>query len=168
VSQQPNVITVGALVGVEGSRLGEPSNRIQHGGDNDPERLQVTARLFAETAAGERLVAERDSMGIGLWRNARSAIWKRYVGPPPLPEDPVIHEKFLDEYRLRRRDIEDAVNQLLGRDPEQHRPPRLSWGLLVELLDRHGLQLTEDALIGLPFSFEFSAELVAQLAPDAP
>jgi hypothetical protein len=73
----------------------------------------------------------------------------------------------IDDYHVHRRDIEDAVNQLLGRDPEQHRPPRLSWGLLIELLDQQGLDLTEDELIRLPFSFEFSAELMAQLAPDA-
>jgi hypothetical protein len=53
---------------------------------------------------------------------------------------------------------------LLGRDPEQHPPPRLSWDLLIELLDRHGITMTEEGLIATPFVFEFSDELLAELA----
>jgi len=62
--------------------------------------------------------------------------------------------------------VEDAINQLLGRDPEQHRPPRLSWELLIELLDHAGINVTEDQLIATPFVFEFSDELLAELAPE--
>jgi len=49
----------------------------------------------------------------------------------------------LEGYRVQRQDVEDAINQLLGRDPEQHRPPRLSWEPLIELLDREGITVTE-------------------------
>jgi hypothetical protein len=43
---------------------------------DDPDQLHVSARLFAETDAGERLNLARSSMGAGLWRRG-SAIWKR-------------------------------------------------------------------------------------------
>ena len=102
-------------------------------------------------------------MGIGLWQRGRSAIWKRYVGPP-LPENLTERDRLLDSYRLGRQDIEDAVNQMLGRDPDQHRPPRLSWSPLIELLGEHDVQLSEAELIALPFHCELSAEVQDQLA----
>jgi hypothetical protein len=84
----------------------------------------------------------RSSIGAGLWRRGVSAIWKRYSGPP-LPDDHEEQNRVLEGYRVQRQDVEDAINQLLGRDPEQHRPPRLSWEPLIELLDREGITVTE-------------------------
>jgi hypothetical protein len=52
------------------------------GTQDDPDQLHVSARLFAETDAGERLSVTRSSMGAGLWRRGVLAIWKRYSGPP--------------------------------------------------------------------------------------
>jgi hypothetical protein len=109
------------------------------------------------------VICEAPAMGIGLWRRGPSAIWKRYVGPPPLPEDPVERERFLESYRVSHHDIEDAVNQMLGRDPEQHRPPHLSWDTLIELLREHDVELTESQLVALPFSYEISPDLEAEI-----
>ena len=103
-------------------------------------------------------------MGIGMHRTGPASIWKQYAGPPPLPSDPAEQERFLAQYRVRRRDVEDAVNQMLGRDPEQHRPPRLSWETLIDRLAEAGIEVTEQQLIGLPFRCEFSAPLRAELA----
>ena len=103
-------------------------------------------------------------MAIGLWRHGPAAIWKRYIGPPPLPQDPAEQEQVLREYRLHPRDIADAVNQMLGRDPEQHRPPRLSWDTLIQMLCDHGLDLTEEQLIGLPFRCELAPDVEAELS----
>jgi len=72
----------------------------------------------------------------------------------------------LEGYRVQRQDVEDAINQLLGRDPEQHRPPRLAWEPPIELLDHKGIKVTEDELVATPFVFEFSDELLAELAPE--
>lgn len=72
-----------------------------------------------------------------------ATITKRYVGPP-LPEAPDARRRVLDAYRVQRHDVEDAINQLLGRDPEMHRPPRLSWGRLIELLADHGKVVSEE------------------------
>jgi hypothetical protein len=112
------------------------------GTQDDPDQLHVSARLFAETDAGERLSVTRSSMGAGLWRRGVLAIWKRYSGPP-LPDDPEEQNRVLEGYRVQRQDVEDAINQLLGRDPEQHRRPRLSWEPLIELLDLEGITVTE-------------------------
>ena len=87
---------------------------------------------------------------------------KRYAGPP-LPEDPDARQRVLNAYRVQRYDVEDAFNGLLGRDPEMHRPPRLSWSHLIELLADHGTVVSEERLIAMPFRFEFSAEALAAL-----
>ena len=75
-----------------------------------------------------------------------AAITKRYAGSP-LSEDPDARQRVLDTYRVQRHDVEDAINQLLGRDPEMHRPPRLSWGHLIQLLADHGKVASEEELI---------------------
>lgn len=161
----PVVSVVGAFVEMQAPRDAPAEHgRGRHLAPDGPDRLAVTGRLFAETAQGQRLICDRLAMGIGLWRRGTSAIWKRYVGPPPLPEDPVEQGRFLDDYRLSRRDIEDAVNQILGRDPEQHRPPRLSWETLIEMLSKHGVELSESDLIAMPFRCELAPAVEAELA----
>jgi hypothetical protein len=159
------VVATGTLLELEHERtdLTEGGVRVQVI-DGDPDRLAVLARLYAQLESGERLVADRYAMGIGMHRTGPASIWKQYVGPPPLPSDPAEQERFLAQYRVRRRDVEDAVNQMLGRDPEQHRPPRLSWQTLIDRLAEAGIEVTEQQLIGLPFRCEFSAPLRAELA----
>ncbi len=130
--------------------------------ESDSERLSVSARLFADGDDGERIEVARSTMGSGMWRRGFGAIWKRYQRPEPLPEDEQAQLRMLEGYRVQRYDVEDAVNQLLGRDPEQHRPPRLAWEPLIELLAKRGVSVTEDKLIAMPFVFEFSDALQAQ------
>ena len=80
-----------------------------------------------------------------------------------MPTDPEEEMRALEEYRLQLHDIEDAINQMLGRDPEQTSPPRLSWGPLVSALHDEGIRISEAELIDLPFVFEFSEELLAEI-----
>ena len=127
-----------------------------------PERLDIDASLFAETSRG-RIYARTGSMGVGMWRRGMNAIWKQYRGP--LPEDPEEQARVLAGYRVSRHDVEDAINQLLGRDPDQHRPPRLAWEPLIDALKDAGVSVTEDELLDLPFVFELSPELAAELGP---
>lgn len=115
------------------------------------------ATLFAVGADGSRITATHASMGAAGPSRGIAAITKRYAGPA-LPEDPDVRRRVLDAYLVQRHDVEDAMNQLLGRDPEMHRPPRLSWGPLIELLAEHGKVVTEEELIAMPFEFEFPAE----------
>jgi hypothetical protein len=101
-------------------------------------------------------------MGATLSRRGSNAIWKRYAGLP-LPEDRTERDRALEHYRVAHQDVEDAINQHLRRDPEQHRPARLAWEPLVELLAREGITVTQDELIAMPFAFELSTELLAEL-----
>jgi hypothetical protein len=120
------------------------------------------ATLFAVSADGSRITAPHASMGSAGPSRGIAAITKRYAGPP-LPEDPDARRRVLDAYRVKRHDVEDAMNGLLGRDPEMHRPPRLSWGPLIELLAEHGKVVSDEELIAMPFRFEFPAEALAAL-----
>lgn len=126
------------------------------------DRWGAEATLFAVSADGSRITATPARMGAGGPRRGIAAITKRYVGPP-LPEEHDARRRVLDAYRVQRHDVEDAINGLLGRDPEMHRPPRLSWDPLIELLAEHGEVVSEEELIAMPFLFEFSAEALAAL-----
>lgn len=114
------------------------------------------ATLFAVSADGGRLTGTPARMGAGGPSRGIGAITKRYAGPP-LPEAPDARRHVLKAYRVQRHDVEDSFNQLLGRDPEMHRPLRLSWDPLIELLARHGQVVSEEEIIAMPFRFEFSA-----------
>lgn len=121
------------------------------------------ATVFAVSTDGRRVMAtpHHHMSSAGPSRGA-SAIWTRYAGPP-LPEDAGESERVLAAYRVQRSDVEDAINQLLGRDPEQHRPPRLAWNFLIERLAEHGTVISEEQLIAMPFRFEFSEAAIAAL-----
>jgi hypothetical protein len=124
-------------------------------------RWSADATLFAVSADGSRITATPARMGAAGPSRGIAAITKRYAGP--LPEDPEARRGVLDAYRVQRHDVEDAMNQLLGRDPEMHRPPRLSWDPLIELLAEHGKVVTEEELTATPFVFEFSAKSLSAL-----
>lgn len=126
------------------------------------EQWSAAATLFAVSTDGSRITGAPARMGAAGPRRGIAAITKRYAGSP-LPEDPDARQRVLDAYSVQRHDVEDAMNQLLGRDPEMHRPPRLSWDPLIELLAEHGTAVSEDQLIAMPFEFEFSAEALAAL-----
>lgn len=126
------------------------------------DQWSAEATLFAASADGKRITATPARMGAAGPSRGLAAITKRYAGPP-LPEDSDARRCVLDAYRVQRHDVEDAMNQLLGRDPEIHRPPRLSWGPLIELLAAHGKVVSEEELIAMPFLFEFSPEALAAL-----
>ena len=108
--------------------------------ETNKDRLVIQARTFAESDDGRRIAPAYWHMSIGLWRNGANAIVKGWRGPP-LPTDPEEEMRALEEYRLQLHDIEDAINENLGRDPEQTPPPRLSWGPLVRVHDFFGVGL---------------------------
>jgi hypothetical protein len=120
----------------------------------DPTKYAMRVRLGAVLDDGREIsgggsVSARSRQGIG-------AIWYRYRGPQ-LHEDPQEHERLLrDTYRVGLLDIQDAVNQMLGRDPDQHRPPRLSWDGLLTALAAVGIMTTEQELIDAPLRLVLS------------
>ncbi len=126
------------------------------------DKWSADAALVAVSVDRSRIAVTPAHMGAAGPSRGGAAITKRYAGPP-LPEDRDAHERVLDAYRVQRCDVEDAINGMLGRDPEMHRPPRLSWELLIVLLAKHGKVVSEEELIAMPFRFEFSAEALAAL-----
>ncbi len=126
------------------------------------EQWSAEATLFAVSADGSRIATTPAHMGAAGPSRGIAAITKRYAGPP-LPKDPDARRRVLAGYRVQRHDVQDAINGMLGRDPEMHRPPRLSWGPLIELAAQHGRVVSERELTAMPFVFEFSADAVAAL-----
>jgi hypothetical protein len=130
----------------------------------DPTKYQMTVTLTAVLADGRRLTG--GGFGFGGPRHGIGAIWYRYRGPQ-LHDDPGEHERLLDEtYHVSLSDVQDAVDQMLGRDPEQHRPPRLSWDGLLRALDMDGVRSSEQELIATPLIVDLSDEATAEIARD--
>lgn len=159
------IVSAGAMVDVWRSDRGGP---IEMRPSLSTERLAIQARTFAECADGRRIPAAHWHITTALWRSGVDALVKGWAGPP-LPADPEEEWRVLSEYRIQPHDIEDAVNQFLGRDPELTSPPRLSWDPLQRALQAEGIDIGEDRLLALPFSFEFAPELLDELdATDRP
>jgi hypothetical protein len=127
----------------------------------DAERIELSVELAAQVRGGQRVKAE-GSFGIGAPRRGLGAIWHRYRGPP-IPEGQDEVEYLQRNYRFGLPDIEDGINQMLGRDPDLHRPPRLSWDNLITALAEHGVHVTEQELIEAPLTVELDAEVTADL-----
>lgn len=133
--------------------------------DTDKDHLVIQARAFAETDDSRRIASEYWNVSAGLWRRGANAITKRWRGLP-LPTDPDEQLRVLDSYCLQLYDIEDAINSRFGRDPEQMSPPRLGWEPLIRALRDEGIHVYEGELIDLPFVFEFSERLLAEIDSD--
>lgn len=155
---------------MRGSRTGV-DRRAEHvalGARADPDKLHVRVRLSALITDGETVTSAEDDFGISTPRRGVGAIWHRYRGPR-FSEDPATEAELLDRsYRIGRADIEDAINQMLGRDPELHRPPRLSWGQLIDALAHAGVTVNEQELIAAPLTIKLAPEVRAQLSEAAP
>jgi hypothetical protein len=77
------------------------------------------------------------------------------------------HQRLLREtYPVELSDIQDAVNQMLGRDPDQHRPPRLSWDGLLKALAAARITTAEQELIEAPIRLVLSDAARAELGTD--
>jgi len=121
-------------------------------------------RLAALVREGATVTSDHDDFGISMWRRGVGAIWHRYRGPR-LSDDPATETELLNRsYRVGLTDIQDAINQMLGRDPEQHRPPRLAWRQLIDALTGAGVAVTEQELIDAPLTVELASEVHAELA----
>jgi hypothetical protein len=128
----------------------------------DPTRITMDVTLSAGLLDGRRVSG--GGFGIGGIRHGTNAIWKAYRGPQ-LSDDPEEHQGLLEEtYQFGMPDIEDSINQMLGRDPDQHRPPRLSWSGLQQALAQAGVHVSEEQLIAAPLTIELSAEVEAEIA----
>ena len=147
----------------------EPSGRVAPARfANDPDKLHVVVRLTAQIQDAAPVTSDRDDFGISMPRHGLAAIWHRYRGAR-LTEDPTKETELLRRnHRVGMPDLQDAINQMLGRDPEQHRPPRLSWGHLIDALANVGVAVTEQELIDAPLIIELAPAVKAQLADTGP
>ncbi|MGZ6564560.1 MAG: hypothetical protein ACXVFQ_23430 [Solirubrobacteraceae bacterium] len=126
----------------------------------NPENLSLHVSLSAELGDGCRIKTAGPDFGIS---GPRLGVWHRWHGPL-LPDDPeAAARRMLDEHRVNLHDIEDGINQMLGRDPALHHPPRLSWHNLVKALDHAGISVTERDLIEAPLTIELAPETQAEL-----
>lgn len=124
--------------------------------------LNVYVSLSAETGDGRRIPNGRIDFGMGGPRHGIGGVWHRYHGPRPAAERE-LNEYIERNHHVGPADIEDGINQMLGRDPELHRPPRLSWTNLIKALAEHDIQVAEDDLINAPLRIELHPEVQAEL-----
>ncbi len=131
----------------------------------DSSRYTMEVTLSAELADGRRVTG--GGFVFSGPRRGRGAIWWRYRGPR-LSDDEREHQRLLDEtYRVGRADVEDAIDQMLGREPRQHRPPRLAWEGLQRALTEVRVDASEEELIAAPLIVELSPEAEAEVAGGA-
>ena len=103
--------------------------------------LRVSGRLFVDTSDGRRLHATGGTVGL-VFGGGRSA-------------DPA--------RRVTRRDIEQSISSMVGRDIGRGVPPELAWQQFGEVLEQ--IAVTETEFIAAPFVIEYSDELLAELDP---
>jgi hypothetical protein len=139
--------------------LGEPRRPVQISSGN-AENLSLRISLSAQDSTGRRINTSGRDFGIS---GPRRGIWHRWHGPP-LPDEPELADRImLFEHRVDIHDIEDGINQMLGRDPTLHRPLRLAWQNLIEALEQAGVRVTEPELIDAPLTLELTPEVQAEL-----
>ncbi|HTX30163.1 MAG TPA: hypothetical protein VMD09_02195 [Solirubrobacteraceae bacterium] len=126
------------------------------------DHLSVNVKLSAELCDGRRIAARTGHFGMS---GPRHGIWHRWHGPP-LPADPEQANRLtLTEHHVDQHDIEDGINQMLGRDPELHHPPRLAWDGLIATLAEAGVHVTEQDLIETPLTVELTSDVQSELGP---
>ena len=167
---RPSVKRVVAHVDLQWLPLPEPENRatgrsgkprvvMSSGG---PESLSLSLRvsLAAEDSDGRRIASAGPDFGMS---GPRHGIWHRWHGPP-LPDDREEADRLIHfEHRVDLHDIADGINQMLGRDPTLHHPPRLSWQKLIDALDEAGVSVSERDLIEAPLTIELTPEVEVEL-----
>jgi hypothetical protein len=132
---------------------GEPRRRV-HIVSGNAENLSLHISLAAQDSTGRRIQTQGRDFGI----RARAA------GSAPLPDEPELADRIvLFEHRVDLHDIEDGINQMLGRDPSLHRPPRLARQHLIDNLEEAGVHVTECELIDAPLTVELTPEVQAEL-----
>jgi len=124
------------------------------------ENLNLWVYLSVEDFAGRRIRSSGPDFGIS---GPRRGVWHRWHGPP-LPDAHTEATRLaLVEHCVDVDDIKDGINQMLGRDPSLHRPPRLSWEKLIRSLHNDGVEVAERELIAAPLTIELAPEVQAEL-----
>lgn len=173
--EQPTAVErVVALVELQDRVIRETREREEAAGPDAPrtpmmmtdpsgDKLNVYVSLTAHTTDGQRISSGRPEFGMGGGRHGIHGVWHRYHGPRPGGDEQDLHEYIQRHHHVGRADLEDGINQMLGRDPDLHRPRRLSWTNLIKALAEHGISVTEDELISVPLTIDLHPEVQAEL-----
>ena len=154
-----NIAKVIAYVDLESEKAGQ----VQGKWSAQPEQSSYGMNVLLAARLDDGREIAGGGFGFGGPRDGVAAIWHRYRGPV-LHEDPDEQWRLLDEtYHVGMADVQDAVNQMLGRDPEQHRPPRLSWEGLQRALADQGILVPEQQLIETPLQIVLSESAAAEV-----
>lgn len=149
-----------AVAELERRAAGQPVQRRVLVTSGTPENLSVYVSLSSEASDGRRIASEGLDFAMS---GPRRGIWHRWHGPT-LPDDQEEADRlFHFEHQVDLHDVEDGINQMLGRDSMLHHPPRLSWGKLIEALDEAGASVRESDLIEAPLTIELGPDLQAEL-----
>jgi hypothetical protein len=116
--------------------------------------LPLSVLLSAEVQPG-RQVDARTPFGIAGPRRGAGAAWCRYH--PACSRGP-------GSYHVCALDISESINQMLGRDPALHRPPRLAWQSLLAALRAVNLYVTVEQLNEVPFFVILDDDVEVELA----
>jgi hypothetical protein len=88
------------------------------------DRLNVFVSLSAQTTDGRRISRGQHDFGMGGGRHGIDGVWHRYHGPrPDGADEEALHDYIDRHHHVGPADLEDGVNQMLGRDPELHHHP---------------------------------------------
>jgi hypothetical protein len=124
---------------------GARQDRAQH---PRPDEITMDVTLSVGLLDGRRVSG--GGFGIGGIRHGTNAIWKAYRGPQ-LSDAPEEHQRLLEKtFRFGMPDIEDSINQMLGRDG------RVSGGNVEAVIRQARLaarlvtRLRPDALVRVP------------------
>lgn len=127
-----------------------------------PNHIGLRVTLSAKDGTGRR-IENLGGFGIGGARRGVAAIWVRYHGPPlPVNEDERI-ELLQRTYRVGPSDIEDVINQMLGRDVKNRDSSQLLLRELAEALTRAGILASEDELTSAPLVVELDPDVQTEL-----
>lgn len=129
------------------------------------ERYDVHVYLSAELSDGRVVHTPGMDLGLSGRRRGAGAIYYRYRGFRWWP--PFIMNRMLRNYQVQPHDIEDYINDSLGRlsrnGPHSHLSPNAGWGRLIESLLAHDVVVTAEQLIAAPIRIEFGPEVQANL-----
>jgi hypothetical protein len=122
--------------------------------NSNREDLSLGVLLSAEDRHGA-LIHARTSFGVAGPRSGSGAAWCRY--------HPACSGKEGGDYHVCALDISESIDQMLGRDPELHRPPCLAWHSLLAALLAINLTVTVEQLQAIPMTLILDNEVEAEL-----
>lgn len=150
----------------ERERVEDPQHLARLGEDLlSPDRYDLRVHLSAELSDGRVVHSPGMDLGLAGRRRGAGAIYHRYRGFRWWPS--FVMNRILRNYHVQPHDIEDHINDSLGRLPRKApdfpSSPTVGWANLIESLLAQGLVVTADDLVAAPMRIEFAPEVQSNL-----